>query len=86
MYGSFFFILKGKEIKLLTKDGQRGRFVGPEEALCCNLSDLDWPYMMNRKHGELLVNMEILFTLHSTDIPVIGVWRLDVLEASFGTG
>ncbi|KAG1795963.1 uncharacterized protein HD556DRAFT_1234984 [Suillus plorans] len=86
MYGSFFFILEGKGIKLLTKDGQRGRFLGPEEALCRNLSDLDWPYMMNRKHGELLVDVGISFTPHSTDIPVVGVWRLDALEASFGAG
>ncbi|KAG1724228.1 uncharacterized protein EDB91DRAFT_1255320 [Suillus paluster] len=34
MYESLFFILEGKGIKLLTKDGQRGRFSGPEEALC----------------------------------------------------
>ncbi|KAG2108267.1 uncharacterized protein F5147DRAFT_652983 [Suillus discolor] len=86
MFGSFFFILEGKGIKLLTKDGQRGRFSGPEEALCRNLSDLDWTYMMDRKHGELLVDVGISFTLHSTNIPVVGVWRLDALEASFGAG
>ncbi|KAG2108245.1 uncharacterized protein F5147DRAFT_652964 [Suillus discolor] len=86
MFGSFFFILKGKGIKLLTKDGQRGRFSGPEEALCRNLSDLDWTYMINRKHGELLVDVGISFTPHSTDIPVIGLWRLDALEALFGAG
>ncbi|KAG1859385.1 hypothetical protein C8R48DRAFT_774723 [Suillus tomentosus] len=79
-------ILKGKGIKLLTKDGQRGRFSGPEEALCRNLSDLDWPYMMNQQHGELLVDVGISFTPRSTDIPVVGVWRLDALEASFGAG
>ncbi|KAG1834023.1 hypothetical protein DFJ58DRAFT_670739 [Suillus subalutaceus] len=86
MYGSLFFILEGKGIKLLTKDGQRGRFSGPEEALRHNLSDLDWPYMMNRKHGELLVDVGISFTPHSPDVPVVGVWRLDALEASFGAG
>ncbi|KAG1832549.1 hypothetical protein DFJ58DRAFT_736334 [Suillus subalutaceus] len=80
MYGSSFFILEGKGIKLLTKDGQRGRFEGPEEALRRNLSDLDWPYMMNRRHGELLVDVGISFTPHSPDVPVVGVWRLDALE------
>ncbi|KAG1729381.1 hypothetical protein EDB19DRAFT_1832425 [Suillus lakei] len=64
----------GKGIKLLTKDGQRGRFTGPEEALCCNLPDLDWPYMMDRSHGKLLIFQSS------------GVWRLDALEASFGAG
>ncbi|KAG1760492.1 hypothetical protein EV702DRAFT_985523 [Suillus placidus] len=86
MFGSLFFILEGKGIKLLTKDGQRGRFSGPEEALRRNLSDLDWPYMMNRKHGELLVDVGISFTPRSPDVPVVGVWRLDALEASFGAG
>ncbi|KAG1846660.1 hypothetical protein C8R48DRAFT_563549, partial [Suillus tomentosus] len=86
MYGSLFFILEGKGIKLLTKDGQRGRFSGPEEALRRNLSDLDWPYMMDRRHGELLLDVGISFTPRSPDIPVVGVWRLDALEASFGAG
>ncbi|KAG1758361.1 hypothetical protein EV702DRAFT_1053797 [Suillus placidus] len=86
MYGSLFFILEGKGIKLLTKDGQRGRFAGPEEALTRNLSDLNWPYMMDRSNGELLVDVGISFTPHSPDVPVVGVWRLDALEASFGAG
>ncbi|KAG1789580.1 uncharacterized protein HD556DRAFT_1446798 [Suillus plorans] len=86
MYGSFFFILEGKGIKLLTKDGQRGRFSGPEEALRRNLSDLDWPYMMNHRHGELLVDVGISFTPRSPEVPVVGVWRLDALEASYGAG
>ncbi|KAG1726207.1 hypothetical protein EDB19DRAFT_1833506 [Suillus lakei] len=52
MYGSSFFILEGKGIKLLTKDGQRGHFSGPEEALRLNLPDLDWQYMMSRSHEQ----------------------------------
>ncbi|KAG1839613.1 hypothetical protein C8R48DRAFT_621556 [Suillus tomentosus] len=86
MYGSSFFILEGKGIKLLTKDGQRGRFSGPEEALLHNLPDLNWEYMMNRRHGELLVDIGISFTPHSPEVPVVGLWRLDALEASFGAG
>jgi hypothetical protein len=86
MYVSMFFILEGKGIKLLTKDGQRGRFSGPEEALCHNLSDLDWSYMIDWRHGELLVDVGISFTPCSPDVPVIGVWRLDALEASFSVG
>ncbi|KAG1767526.1 hypothetical protein EDD22DRAFT_949981 [Suillus occidentalis] len=86
MFGSSFFVLEGKGIKLITKDGQRGRFQGPEEALLRNLPDLDWHYMMNRNHGELLVDVGISFTPRSSDIPVVGLWRLDALEASFGAG
>ena len=86
MYGSSFFVLEGKGIKLLTKDGQRGKFAGPEEALCSNLPDLDWEYMMDRSKGELLVDVGISFTPRCSDIAVVGVWRLDALEASFGAG
>ncbi|KAG2028647.1 hypothetical protein BDR03DRAFT_1070843, partial [Suillus americanus] len=62
MFGSCFFVLEGKGIKLITKDGQRGRFQGPEDALLHNLPDLDWNHMMDRTHGELLVDVGISFT------------------------
>ncbi|KAG1843493.1 hypothetical protein F4604DRAFT_1596821 [Suillus subluteus] len=86
MFGSCFFVLEGKGIKLITKDGQRGRFQGPEDALLHNLPDLDWNHMMDRTHGELLVDVGISFTPRSSDVPVVGLWRLDALEASFGAG
>jgi hypothetical protein len=86
MFGSAFFVLEGKGIKLITKDGQRGRFQGPEEALLRNLPDLDWHHMMNRNHGELLVDVGVSFTPRTSDVPVVGLWRLDALEASFGAG
>ncbi|KAG2029786.1 hypothetical protein BDR03DRAFT_975545, partial [Suillus americanus] len=86
MFGSCFFVLEGKGIKLITKDGQRGRFPGPEEALLHNLPDLDWNHMMDRTHGELLVDVGISFTPCSSDVPVVGLWRLDALEPSFGAG
>ncbi|KAG1761221.1 hypothetical protein EDD22DRAFT_847902 [Suillus occidentalis] len=75
MFGSSFFVLEGKGIKFITKDSQRGRFQGPEEALLYNLPDLDWHYMMNRNHGELLVDVGISFTPHSSDIPVAEMQR-----------
>jgi hypothetical protein len=86
MYESLFFILEEKGIKLLTKDGQKGCFSGPEEALCYNLPDLYWSYMMNWMHGKLLVDVGISFTPHSPDVSVVGVWRLDALEVLFGAG
>ncbi|KAG2086962.1 uncharacterized protein F5147DRAFT_659079 [Suillus discolor] len=58
----------------------------PEEALRLNLSYLDWSYMMDKKHGELLVDVGISFTPRSPDVPIVRVWRLDALEASFGAG
>ncbi|KAG1863287.1 hypothetical protein DFJ58DRAFT_725189 [Suillus subalutaceus] len=71
MYGSCFFVLEGKGIKLLTKDGQR---------------DLDWNHMQDRTHGELLVDVGVSFTPCELTVPMVGVWRLDALEASFGAG
>ncbi|KAG2136150.1 hypothetical protein BD769DRAFT_1385286 [Suillus cothurnatus] len=41
---------------------------------------------MDRRHGELLVDVGISFTSHSADVPVVGLWRLDALEAFFGAG
>lgn len=86
MYGSCFFVLEGKGIKLLTKDGQRGQYHGPEEALIRNFPDLDWNYMRDRRHGELLVDVGVSFTPRESKVPVVGLWRLDALEASFGAG
>jgi len=82
MYGSFFFVVEGKGIKLLTKDGQGGQYISPEVALRHNLSCLSWDYMLDRNHGELVVDVGISFTPKSK-VPVIGLWRLDALEESY---
>jgi len=86
MYGSCFFVLEGKGIKLLTKDGQRGQYSGPEEALIRNIPDLDWHHMRDRNYGELLVDIGVSLTPHASNLPLVGLWRLDALEASFGAG
>ena len=83
MYGSFFFFVEGKGIKLLTKDGQDGVHESPEIALQRNLSCLDWTYMLDRKTGELVVDIGVTFTPES-DKPVTDLWRLDALEDSYG--
>lgn len=83
-YGSFFFVVEGKGIKLLTKDGQ-GVHVSPELALRNNLSCLDWDYMLDRNHGELIVDVGVSFTPISKQA-IIGLWRLDALEESYAAG
>ena len=83
MYGAFFFVIKGKSIKLLTKDGQDGVHESPEIVLQQNLSCLDWTYMLDHKAGELVVNIGATFT-PELDKPVTGLWRLDALEDSYG--
>lgn len=81
MYGSFFFVIEGKGIKLFTKDGQ-GIHLSPEQALRQNLSSLDWDYMLQRINGELVVDVGVSFTPISRE-PVVGLWRLDMLEESY---
>ena len=81
MYGSFFFIIKGKGIKLFTKDGQ-GIHLSPEQALRQNLSSLDWDYMLQQINGELVVDVGVSFTPISRK-PVVSLWRLDMLEESY---
>ncbi|KAI5989786.1 hypothetical protein F5J12DRAFT_786595 [Pisolithus orientalis] len=46
---------------------------------------LDWSHMVDRANGELLVDLGI--SIHPTcDEKLVGLWRLDALEASFGAG
>lgn len=45
---------------------------------------LDWPYMMNRENGELICDVGITIQPKSDQGPLVGLWRLDCLEASFG--
>ncbi|KAJ8584007.1 hypothetical protein M405DRAFT_747726 [Rhizopogon salebrosus TDB-379] len=82
-YGSFFFVLEGRGIKLWTKDGQDGQYGSPYEALRANFSNLDWDYMMDRTHGELYLDVGVSF--NPTD-NCVGLWRLDALKASFKAG
>jgi hypothetical protein len=83
MYGSFFFVVEGKGIKLLTKDGQDGIHDSPEAALRHNISCLDWDTMLNCKKGELVIDVGVSFTPQSNQ-PLTGLWRLDALEESYG--
>ncbi|KAG1785186.1 uncharacterized protein HD556DRAFT_1250275 [Suillus plorans] len=82
-YGSFFFVLEGKGIKLWTKDGQDGRYDSPYEALKKNFTNLDWNYMMDRNHGELYLDIGISFNPTGQ---FVGLWRLDALQVSFQKG
>ncbi|KAG2057203.1 hypothetical protein BDR06DRAFT_969416 [Suillus hirtellus] len=74
-YGSFFFVLEGKGIKLWTKDSQDGRYDMPYQALK--------DYMMDRNHGELYLDVGVSFNPTGQ---FVGLWRLDALKASFEKG
>ncbi|KAG2338175.1 hypothetical protein BDR05DRAFT_1004416 [Suillus weaverae] len=82
-YGSFFFVLEGKGIKLWIKDGQNGRSTSPYKALKANFSSLDWDYMMDRTHEELYLDVGASFNPTGN---FVGLWGLDALQASFQEG
>lgn len=87
MYGSFFFVVEGKGIKLLTKDGQDGVHESPEIALQRNLSCLDWTYMLDREAGELVVDIGVTFTPESDKgIPMeqlASIGELSIISACY---
>jgi hypothetical protein len=85
-FGSFFFTVEIKGCKHFTKtqsshcaDGIRQCFSAFETHFSC----LDWEYMHRPENGTLLVDLGITHhPVHS--IPIVGLWHLDSLEASFG--
>ena len=77
LYGSFFFVVEAKGIKLWTKT------VSPLESLLLEFSALDWDYMTDHEYGELIMDLGITFHPEWTE-PLVGLWRLEQLEASFG--
>jgi hypothetical protein len=46
-------------------------------------SGLDFDYMLNRKYGELYCDLGVSFNPINEE-PIVGLWKLDALEASFG--
>jgi hypothetical protein len=44
---------------------------------------LDFPYMEDRNNGELIIDIGVTIQPENTR-PLVGLWRLDCLEASFG--
>jgi hypothetical protein len=50
-----------------------------------SFGSLDWSYMMDRNQGELICDIGV--TIHPVgDEALVGLWRLDSLDASFGAG
>lgn len=49
------------------------------------LNSLDWNYMADRTKGELFVDLAITYHPKGNS-PLVGLWKLDHLEASYGAG
>jgi hypothetical protein len=90
-FGSHFYILEIKGCKGFTKqvvddmEDVKDTMKRALDTLHDEFSGLDWPYMSDRMLGELFCDMGI--TYHPEDErPLVGLWKLDALEASFGAG
>ena len=83
MFGSFFFVMDSRGIKKSTTVMALPG-TNPYESLIKNFPSLDWEYMMERKNGQLLMDLGMAFHPKPNDkVPRIGLWRLDKLHASY---
>ena len=88
MFGSFFFVIEGKGIKLWTKQSMEvGESRGPAiKQLHEEFPSLDWDYMSDRLQGELFLDFGLSWIPVSKTVPLVGLWRLPSIEASYGAG
>lgn len=84
-YGSFFFVLEGKGVGLhsLVNDLAVSPPDQPFRNLVSHFSKIDWDFILDRNNGESY--FDVALCIYS-DSSLVGVWRLDALEASFGAG
>lgn len=84
-YGSFFFADDAHGVKLVTKQClQSTSHQGPPELadIFGAFEDLNWKYMLDRRHGELYLDLGISFHTKQ-DIPMVGLWYLNKLHESY---
>jgi hypothetical protein len=80
-FGSFFFVLDARGIKLLSK--QYGPGETAFQALQRVVPGLDWAHMLDRDHGELYLDLGVSFHPINTAEPMVGLWRLESLRSSY---
>jgi hypothetical protein len=80
-FGSFFFVLDARGIKLLSK--QYGPGETAFQALQRIVPGLDWNYMLDRNNGELYLDLGVSFHPINTIEPMVGLWRLEGLQSSY---
>ena len=80
-FGSFFFVLDARGIKTLTK--QHKSDMNAFQILQTVVPSLDWDHMMDRKNGELYLDLGISFHPINTSEPMVGLWRLSSLRPSY---
>jgi hypothetical protein len=79
-FGSFFFVVDSRGIKLLSK--QYALQTQPQDVLQNMLPFLDLTHMMDRNHGELILDLGISYhpPMHQ---PMIGLWKLAEVCTSY---
>jgi hypothetical protein len=78
MFGSFFFVCDFRGAKGVTTSDD------PYKTLLNEYPAMDWDYAMDRKNGQLFLDVGISFHAVTYDnIPLVGLWRLDAVDASY---
>jgi len=80
-FGSFFFAVDARGIKLLSKQHQTTE--DPYQTLCSMIPELDWNHMMNRLHGELFLDLGVSYHPPQEGEALVGLWRLPQVETSY---
>jgi hypothetical protein len=88
-FGSFFVVADGRGMKVATKQCIPRSPAADEahpnfEQIKQSLPDLDWDRMLDRKYGELYLDIGLSYHCNSQE-PLTGLWRIPCLERSFST-
>jgi hypothetical protein len=80
-FGSFFFVVDARGIKFLSK--QHSTSTNLYQALCTAVPHLDWAHMSDRSQGELFLDLGISYHPPPTSEPLVGLWKLSMVEDSY---
>jgi hypothetical protein len=88
-FGSFFVVADGRGMKVATKQcitqGLAADEAHPDfEQIKQSLPDLDWDRMLDRKYGELYLDIGLSYHSNSQE-PLTGLWRIPCLQSSFSS-
>jgi hypothetical protein len=81
-FGSCFFVVDSRGIKLLSK--QYELQTQPQGTIQKMLPFLDLEHMMDREHGELVLDLGISYHPPTNQGPRIGLWKLAKVNNSYG--
>jgi hypothetical protein len=84
-YGSFFFVLEGKGVGLglVVEDMTVSAPTQPLQNLSEHFTKIDFGFILDRDNGEAYFDVALTVSPKSS---LVGLWRLEPLEASFGAG